>query len=116
MLTGLTDREAEIVHFWEFTEPMEQCLQADAVLDLSQSITRACVTMSGLVQCITPHSRLMWRRARRWMIAPEAIRGLGYNLKPEYASWGHRQLFDLMGNSWNSSQCPEFVSELESVA
>ena len=114
-MAGLTDREAEVNCFFDFIRSMEQCLQTDALLDLSQSITRASVVMSGLLQCVTPHSRLHWRRAKRWMIAPEAIRALGYNLKAAYAAFSHRQMLDLMGNSWNSSQCPQFVSQLQST-
>jgi hypothetical protein len=39
-----------------------------------------------------------------WLIAPEAITALGYDLKPCAIEYSHRQLLNLMGNSWHSSQ------------
>jgi len=74
-------------------------------LDLSQSITRCRNSLSDIVPCITPGSRLWKRRQGEWLLAPEAM--LIQGLDPSYVrcltSFSHRQVLDLMGNAFNST-------------
>jgi site-specific DNA-cytosine methylase len=99
---GLTNREAEILHYSDLVDPMEHCLEADMLIDLSQSIGR-CRESTKAVPCITPRSRLWWRRDTRWLLAPEAMLAQGYDPTKGMRSFSHRQVLDLMGNAFNSS-------------
>jgi site-specific DNA-cytosine methylase len=99
---GLTDREAEILHYSDLVAPIEHCLEHDMLIDLGQSLGR-CRESTRKVPCVTPGSRLWWRRAERWLLAPEAVRAQGYDPTDEMMQFTHRQVLDLMGNAFNSS-------------
>ena len=101
----LTTREAEVLCFLDRVKPMmhEHC--EESFVDLGQSINRCRLSVSDTVPCITPSGRLWKRRAREWLLAPEAMLAQGYD--PAYVPcltyFSHRQVVNLMGNAFNSS-------------
>ena len=101
----MTDREAEIVYFFDRVAPMEISHSEEMFIDLSQGITRTRASTSAMMPCITPHSRLWKRRAKEWLTAPEAM--LAQGLDAAYVRYlkefSHRQILNLMGNAFNSS-------------
>ena len=96
----MTERECEIVHFYDRTNSVELLAAEDQALDLSQSIVRAAFA-GGVMPCITPRSRLWLRRRRRWLLAPEAVACQGYDAPTNLSDWSHRQVLDLIGNSFH---------------
>ena len=101
----LTTREAEVLYFLGRVRPMmhEHC--EESFVDLGQSINRCRLFLSDTVPCITPSSRLWKRRAREWLLAPEATLAQGYDpaYVPCLTNFSHRQILNLMGNAFNSS-------------
>ena len=77
---SMSDREAEANWFWDQADPIRESLATECALDLSQAIGRCIVACKAFLQCVTPHSRLFLRRARRWQIGPEAARAQGFVL------------------------------------
>ncbi len=101
----MSDREAEIVYFFNRVAPMELGHMEEMFIDLSQSIHRCLSSLSNTVPCITPRSRLWKCRVREWLTAPEAMLAQGLDPKyvPALKQFKHRQILDLMGNAFNSS-------------
>ena len=101
----MSEREAEVVYFFDRVAPMELARAEEVFIDLSQNIDRSRVSASNTVPCITPNGRLWKCRAKEWLLAPEAM--LAQGLDVEYVScvkeFTHRQIVDLMGNAFNSS-------------
>ena len=77
----------------------------ESFCDLGQSINRCRLPISDTVPCITPSGRLWKRRAREWLLAPEAMLAQGYDpaYVPCLTDFSHRQIVNLMGNAFNSS-------------
>ena len=101
----MTTREAEVLYYLDRVRPMmhEHC--GESFVDLGQSIHRCRLSVSDTVPCITPSSRLWKRRARGWLLAPEAMLAQGYDpaYVPCLTNFSHRQILNLMGNAFNSS-------------
>ena len=101
----LTTREAEVLYFLDRVKPMmhEHC--EESFVDLGQSINRCRLSVSDTVPCITPSGRLWKRRAREWLLAPEAMLAQGYDpaYVPCLTDFSHRQILNLMGNAFNAS-------------
>ena len=101
----MTTREAEVLYYLDRVRPMmhEHC--EESFCDLGQSINRCRLSISDTVPCITPSGRLWKRRAREWLLAPEAMLAQGYDpaYVPCLTDFSHRQIVNLMGNAFNSS-------------
>ena len=103
----LTEREAEIVHYLDRTCPVALLAIEDELVDLGQNLGRQSTRHSGCVPCVTPGSRLWLRRRRRWMLAPEAIVAQGFDPPRSdlLRRYSHRQVFDVVGNSFHGDSC-----------
>lgn len=90
---GLSQREAEILHYFDVVAPMSLVCDKELFLDLSQGINRQRVH-GNILPCITPNARIWKRRARAWLLAPEAMRAQGYDevLAPALKEFTHRQV------------------------
>ena len=102
---GMTQREAEIVFYYDRVQPMTQTHVEEMLLDLSQNLHRCRANVKDAVPCITPSSRFWKRRQRWWLLAPETMRiqGLDPCLIPNLHEFSHRQIIDLMGNAFNAA-------------
>ena len=100
---GVGDREAQYIHFLDRVSPMQELTIEEELVDLSQSLGRESGRHAGRIPCITPNSRLWLRRRRRWLLPPEAIVAQGFDVPPQeqLQQFGHRQLLDLIGNSFH---------------
>ena len=85
--------------------PMDAVHYEDMFLDLSQSLHRCRASCSERVPCITPQSRLWKRRAKEWLLAPEAMlaQGLDSGYVRHLKMFSRRQIIDLMGNAFNAA-------------
>ena len=101
---GMCSREAEVLHFHDRLSPVDLMATDDELLDLSQSLGRARGSR-GLVPTIHPTARLWLRRRSRWLLAPEAVRCQGFDVPVGLPAWTHRQVFDLIGNSFHGDSC-----------
>ena len=99
----LSDREAEADRFWDQVDPIRESLATDCALDLRQAIDRCIVACKAFLQCVTPHSRLFLRRARRWLIGPEAARAQGFVLDAISDLYSQKEVIDLFGNGFAAS-------------
>ena len=101
---GMTEREAEVLYYHGRAWPLDQCHCEEMLIDLGQSIHRARVTVTDRVPCIIPRNRLWKRRAKEWLLAPEAMlaQGLDSSYPPRLREFNHKQIMDLMGNAFNS--------------
>ena len=97
---GIGVREAEYIHYEERVKPVILIASEDEVLDVSQGLGRGLHT-ADTIPTITPVARLWLRRRKRWLVAPEAIRAQGYDLPPGARRFSHRQILDLIGNSFH---------------
>ena len=102
-----TTRETEIIHYTDLKHPMALVTDEELFIDLSQGLDRLAGggVGSSTIPCVCPQARIWKRRARGWLLAPEAMRAQGYDavIAPKRHNYSHRQIFDLMGNSFNSS-------------
>ena len=104
---GLTAREAEYLHYLDRMCPMELLAVEDEIIDVSQSLGRESGRHAGRFPCVTPQSRLWLRRRRRWVLAPVANAAQGYDSPPGnlLRQFTHRQVIDLVGNSFHGDSC-----------
>ena len=102
----LTQREAEIVHYYDRMNPCDMVVADDLMLDLSQSLKRS-EPGADKAPCITPGGQLWLRRRRRWLTAYEASMCQGYDPPPrmKLRQFSHRQIIDLIGNSFHCDSC-----------
>ena len=98
---GVAPRQAEILWYFAMVAPLDGELCFDTVLDLSQSIDR--LRPQPIMPCILPGARLWWRRAGRWVTAPEAMTAQGFDLPPNIRQFPHRLVLDLVGKSFAGS-------------
>ena len=98
------EREAEITHDVDRTAPMSEVFAEDSLIDLSQSLNRGHCSRS-VMPCITPGARLWLRRRCRWLLAPEAVSCQGYAAPSGMRNFTHRQVIDLVGNSFHCDSC-----------
>ena len=97
---GIGPRAAEYIHYEERMRPVSLIASEDEVLDVSQGLGRG-LHAANTIPTITPAARLWLRRRKRWLLAPEAIRAQGYDLPPGARKFKHRQILDLIGNSFH---------------
>ena len=93
----------KLTGFWTRFDPIWESLATDCALDLSQAIDRCIVACKAFLQCVTPHGRLFLRRARRWLIGPEAARAQGFVLDAVSELYSHKEVIDLFGNGFAAS-------------
>ena len=104
----MTTSEAEVLYYLDRVRPMmhEHC--DESFVDLGQSIHRCRLSVSDTVPCITPSSRLWKRRAREWLLAPEAMLAQGYDpaYVPCLTNFSHRHILNLMGERVQFQRVP----------
>ena len=99
---GATEREAEVIYFYELSDPMSESAVDDTCLNVSQSINRCVLKGKDHLPCLTPGARLYWRRARQWMLGPEVARCQGFELDPVSIEYTHREVVHLFGNGFSA--------------
>ena len=98
---GVNPREADIIWYFGMIASLEEELCFDTIIDVSQNLDR--LKPQIIMPCILPGARLWWRRHERWVTAPEAIVAQGFDEPRHLAKFGHRLIFDLIGNSFAGS-------------
>ena len=78
-------------------------LQICCLLCKAQGINRCATTARDELQCYHPGGRMFLRRRARWMTCVEMYAGHGYSLSTVSRNYSHRELSDLLGNSFASS-------------
>ena len=99
---GLLEREVEILHYNNRANPMSQLCVDDAILDLSQSISRVHAATQK-VCCVIPKGRFWWRRRKRWVLAKEIMMCQGFDATQASRGFRYRQIMDLFGNSFHAA-------------
>ena len=102
LATGLTQREAEIVWYYERLCPRDAILCVDEVLELSQGLDRGSLCRNKM-PTIFPGSRLWLRKLRRFALGPEVVAGQGWDVMPCLSLLSHREVYELLGNCYASS-------------
>ena len=120
----LTQREAEMIHYFDRIVPMDTVIDDELFLDLNDSLARQVKHMK-IIPCICPKSRVWKRRQRSWLLVPEILRAQGFDMSfaPASRSFAHSKMVDLLGNSFNAvsfvvavasalARTPELVSSV----
>ena len=99
----LTQREAEMIHYFDRIVPMDTVIDDELFLDLNDSLARQVKHMK-IIPCVCPKSRVWKRRQRSWLLVPEILRAQGFDMSfaPASRSFAHSKMVDLLGNSFNA--------------